>query len=145
MTNGVIKKGKNGEPDRAVMGAGTALQAKILYPGLDILLAQRLAEHGNRLYVFELPPVKREALGCLFLVTFPTKYDYKDPAQVDLIYKNSIELSFIADALGWKDILMPEPGTGLQTGGLAWSHVKQSLSVLDNRFTVVHYMKEDSI
>src|SRR5688572_2369776 len=72
------------------------------------------------------------------LVAFPTKYNYKDPSSTTLIQKSAQQLKILANALGWKNVLLTRPGCGL--GGLNWeSEVKPMISkILDDRFYVIH-------
>lgn len=59
-----------------------------------------------------------------------------DPA---LIAQSCLELVALADAHGWRRVLLPRPGCG--AGGLDWAHdVRPRLcDLLDDRFTVITF------
>lgn len=136
-TNGVTKDA-GGYPriPQAVMGAGLAKQVASRWPALPILLGSRLEEYGNRVYVFTVPPHLREQLGCLYIITFPTKHHWKDNGDMLLLQDSITQLYSISCALGLKSILLPFVGTGL-----ARLDPLQVLTLLennlDNSFTLV--------
>ena len=123
-TNGIIKK--NGE---AVMGAGIALQAKNLYPILPKKLAKRLTSDGNRVFVFH--EVDR------IISTLPTKHDWKDKSDINLIRRSIGELAGLADRNRWNKVVLPRPGCS--NGQLSWLEVRPILvDLLDDRFFVIN-------
>jgi hypothetical protein len=122
-TNGIIKK--NGE---LVMGAGIALQAKQRFPTLPRKLGNAVKVYGNcTLYL----PEER-------LFSFPTKHDWCDPSDINLIASSALQLVQLTNtpALGITQVFLPKPGCA--NGQLSWSKVNAVISgVLDDRFTVV--------
>lgn len=134
-TNGVVKT--NGD---AVMGKGTALEAASRFPGFARLLGERIRKKGNRVHVFE-----KETFGTRFdLVTFPTKHDWHDNADLDLITFSAVQLVELADSKfsDWKAIVMPRVGAG--AGNLKWENVKHRiLGLFDDRFYVVTFDQSD--
>jgi O-acetyl-ADP-ribose deacetylase (regulator of RNase III) len=121
---------------RAHMGAGVAKQAADLWPQLPLLLGERLQESGNKLYIFQVPPILRDALWCTTLVTFPTKNRWRDKSTYNLIGRSAHELAEARIHNGWETILLPRVGAGL--GGLDWTLVEQLLDrYLDEHFTVI--------
>lgn len=98
-TNGFIKT--NG---RAVMGRGVAKEALERYPELDKALGQMLDIHGTKVLV--LAPDNRGSI----LISFPTKYHWREKADLELISKSAGELRSLAlGSPNWVFIL-PRPG-----------------------------------
>lgn len=122
-TNGMIKK--NGH---AVMGRGIALQANNLYH-VSGKLATHLAAHGNvaaNLGVYD----------GIHVLSFPTKNDWRDDSDINLIKRSAEQLMKIADDLNLTTIYLPKPGCA--NGHLDWNDVKPVISeILDDRFIVV--------
>lgn len=127
-TNGSIKKDKHG-----VMGRGVARQAKQYYPGVDELLGAHLEANGNHTGV--LVEGNRQTMT---LVALPVKRTWDAKAEVVLIKRSLDELIALADARGWKTVILPRPGCG--NGRLSWEWVVKPLveSRLDDRFVVVY-------
>jgi len=126
-TNGFIKKdGTN------VMGAGVALQAKDRFPGISKRVGEAIKVYGNHVY-----PITE-----LHIVTFPTKHNWFQKADLTLIARSAVELNAIpAEMFGNRTVYIPRVGCG--NGGLDWAHVQPILSkLLDDRFTVVHFGPE---
>jgi len=122
-TNGIVKN--NGE---LVMGAGIALQAKQRFPKLPRKLAQAVNTYGN--HAFYLPDEN--------LFSFPTKHNWRDPSDIDLIAKSALQLVQLTNTtcLNLTRVFLPKPGCA--NGQLSWSKVSTVISgVLDDRFTVV--------
>lgn len=122
-TNAMIKK-----DGTAVMGRGIALEAATRYLALPRMLAYHLELRGN--------------VPCLFsfyehvLITFPTKWDWRDASDPALIKQSAIKLVELVNEQNYLDeIYMPRVGCG--NGGLDWEDVKPLLEDLDNRFHVV--------
>ena len=126
-TNGVIKK--NG---CAVMGAGIAKECSNLFPSVPRVLGNLMSKHGNR--VMKLGEVN----GRTSLLSFPTKHNWWEIADIDLIEKSCKELVELADKFGYKKILLPRPGCG--NGKLKWNDVKVVLEkYLDDRFYIISF------
>lgn len=130
-TNGTVKK-----DGTAVMGGGSALEAKKRFPGIDTTLGGLITAHGNRCFriVAGEPPVT--------LLTFPTKHAVNNVrADLQLICDSCMQAFAMANKFGWDDILIPRPGCGL--GGLDYeTEVREILSnLLDDRFKIITFAK----
>jgi hypothetical protein len=125
-TNGIVKA--NGE---AVMGAGMAKEAASRFPGLPAELGGRIKKTGNRNYYFTKYGV----------MTFPTKHDWKDPSDIQLITQSAAQLGKDLEVLRTqgRDIryFLPKVGCGL--GGLKWEDVRAAIlpHLDDNMVTFV--------
>lgn len=115
----------------AVMGKGTALQARSKFPELAVLLGQKLKKHGNHVFKFRI--------GNDYIVTFPTKRNWYDrKSDESLIAQSFQELRLMVKAMEWEVVVMPKPGAGV--GGLDWNNLKHYLNLersLDHRFFVI--------
>ena len=121
-TNGFVKKDGS-----CVMGRGCALEAKKKFPGIEFRLGKFLQAHGNR--CFRLAPD---------LATFPTKHNWMEQSDIELIKKSCGEIMAMADKFSWVTIVLPRPGCG--NGGLKWEDVEPIISeLLDDRFTVITF------
>lgn len=112
-TNGDVNK--LGE---AVMGRGTAAQAKEKFPGLPLRFGKQLAERGNRLLFF----------SDLRLIAFPVKHHWREQADLALIRRSAEDLA--AQIKAWpnlqrSEIYLPRPGCG--NGKLDWEDVRDIL------------------
>lgn len=133
---------------RLVMGAGIALEAKQRIKGIDRIWGDQVARHG--LQTFGLMPVHLRPRWDAFAM--PTKYHWREKADLDLIVKSAEELAEIVDEevrMGewyreehpeaptiYPNIWMPRPGCGY--GGLRWEDVKPLLDpILDDRYVAV--------
>lgn len=126
-TNGVLDRS-----DCLVMGAGVALAAKRKFPSLPRIWGDEVRKHGGPILSVTVFPGIPYAV-----VSFPTKYHWRDPSSTELIAKSARLLVKATDAHGWKRILLPRPGC--LNGGLAWPDVREILSpILDDRFTVIN-------
>jgi hypothetical protein len=133
-TNMTVKK--NGE---LVMGAGVAKQFAKRFPSLpkrwgyqtNLILKGKLK---SNLIVTKYPI---ERISTIDLVSFPTKYDWKEKSDIDLIKRSAIQVYMISQVLGWFNVLLPRPGCS--NGGLDWhSEVKPILlEILDERFWII--------
>jgi len=126
-TNGTVKM--NGE---AVMGAGCAKEALERHPWLGQRLAKALEEGGNHVHLFYISPEQGVTMP---LITFPTKKNWWESADLDLITRSVMELDKLAWDHKWEKIVMPRPGIG--NGGLRWEDVLPIVQLLDDRFTIV--------
>jgi len=123
-TNGAIKY--NGEN---VMGAGTALQARGMWPNLPGLVGDAIRLEGNHVYDFQFDNV--------LIITFPVKHTWWQIADIELIKRSADELVTFVDTTVFGQVAMPRPGCG--NGRLRWEDVKPVIeSILDDRFTVVN-------
>ena len=120
-TNGIIKN--NGD---LVMGAGIALQAKQRFPSVPGTLADMVKTHGNRAFYL---PVQN-------LFSFPTKHDWRDKSDINLIAQSCHDIVDITNQMGFKEVYLPRPGCA--NGQLSWDSVRVVIGqILDSRFTVV--------
>lgn len=124
-TNGVYNARSH-----AIMGGGCAREARERYPGMAHVLGKLLRNSGNHVYILHESPEDT-------VVSFPTKYHYREKASLPLIEQSCRELMSLADRHGtWHDILIPRPGCGL--GGLRYEDVRPVLAeVLDDRAVVI--------
>lgn len=120
-TNGIIKK-----DNTLVMGAGIALQAKQRFPKVPGILAELVKVHGNRAFYI---------VTCR-LFSFPTKHDWKDKSDINLIAQSCCDIVDITNKVGFEQVYLPKPGCA--NGQLNWDDVNAVISqILDDRFTVV--------
>lgn len=120
-TNGVVKA--NGE---AVMGRGTALEAKKRFPDLPKRLGHCIEFSGNRPYFFM----------DLRIFTFPTKHDWKNKSDLKLIKESAIVLAEDAQSFPTQIYLLPRPGCS--NGGLKWEDVEPVISFLPDNVIIIH-------
>jgi len=121
-TNGVLRRSGDG-----ICGAGVARQARDRFPGLERALGSHLRSHGNHVGVLIEGPTA--------VVSFPTKEDWRDRSDLDLVLRSCRELVALADERGWGTVALPAPGCGL--GGLSWDRVRDAIApILDDRFIV---------
>lgn len=126
LTNGVVKS-----DGTLTMGAGIALECAQRYPQIPALLGSYVKQHGNR--VFNLG---RDEQTGIRLISFPTKNNWKDPSDIELIKISASQLVELADKYKWSHILLPRPGVG--KGKLKWKDVQNALDeILDDRFFVI--------
>lgn len=104
-TNGVLRK--NGY---AVLGKGQALEAKQLFPGLEKRLGEYLFRYGNRAFYMGVRQLGEHLTS---LITFPTKYHYRDNSNLELITGPARQVKAIADKFQLRKIYMPPVGCGL--------------------------------
>lgn len=134
-TNGMVRK-----DGTAVMGAGIARYARDSFDGFSALLGQLLKKYGNHAYFMgSWLDAHRSAEGLspsVFVVTIPTKRDWRDPSDPELIRRSAAELVRIADKNNLKKVYLPAPGCS--NGGLDYmSQVRPVIeNILDGRFTV---------
>lgn len=133
-TNGIIKPDGN-----AVMGKGIAKEADDLYH-VSAKLGTYIKLYGNRCFDLGLYPAidpvyDRADPGRMFhLISFPTKYNWKNNSDIGLIKESCINFLRICDARGILKCYLPAIGCGC--GGLDFQ--RQVLPVvseiLDSRF-----------
>lgn len=145
-TNGMVKKNGN-----AVMGRGIAKYAEdnlilIKHPGIpkeyqhctcSKILGKLLSAYGNHAYY--LGTWQDMVTNTFFnIITMPTKNDWRNPSDIQLIEQSCKEIVNIADKRPYlKDIFLPAPGCNC--GKLSWEDVYQKISpILDDRFICVH-------
>lgn len=123
-TNGIIKN--NG---KAVMGAGVAKICRDKYKGSDINLANTLKKNGNHVNIFFL----HEGL---FIISFPTKNNWRDKSDIDLIKRSALELEELVNKCKFERVLLPRPGC--TNGKLNWEDVKAVIEpILSDKITII--------
>lgn len=108
-----------------VMGKGIALEAKNRYPNLPIQAGNLVKNAGN--YTFVFPEYK--------LITFPTKNNWRDKSDIDLIQRSIDQLLYVIDnhdELAIDKIYAPLIGCG--NGGLKWEYVSSMISKTYEKF-----------
>lgn len=111
-TNGYIKNNGN-----LVMGKGLALQASERYPELPVKLGTHVNMYGNSVCMF--PNLR--------LFTFPTKHNWIDPADINLIENSAQQLAdHFAEGynLGADLPMIVLPKVGCGNGELKWEEVE---------------------
>lgn len=120
-TNGMLK-----QDGTAVMGAGIAKEAAERFPDLPKRLGENISKYGNRLFIYR----------DMRIITFPTKHDWKDKSDLELIQKSCCELMEVALKFGIERISLPKPGCS--NGGLSWDDVRPVIEpLLTNTVTIV--------
>ena len=126
-TNGILRK--NGD---AICGRGIALTAQQTFPDFEQKLVQLIQSDGN------IPHLVLASKGTA-IVSFPTKYHWKDSSDMKLINKSAELLVKMANEQKWTCVLLPRPGCS--NGGLQWDKVRPVLGqVFDSRFVIVDYV-----
>lgn len=133
-TNSVVKN--NG---CAVMGGGCAAEAKNRWPGCDRQLGNWITIEGNRVGQFSDD-------GKMMFISFPTKYHWKDPSDIELIRKSCNELKGLMDMfpeMKDKPVVIPRPGCGC--GRLKWDDVRVVMQEIltDDRYMIISREGED--
>lgn len=125
-TNGMTSNG------RAIMGKGSAREARDLYRGIDRTLGELIDLYGNHVYL-----IRRTELRNDWIASFPTKHDWRHDADPELIERSAHELKALVDEHQIASVVMPRPGCGY--GHLDWETcIKPRIApILDNRFTVI--------
>lgn len=131
-TNGVVKSNHE-----LVMGAGIAKQFAEMFPNMPSILGRKVKQHGN--YVYHVSTLEvGDANNTTHVLSFPTKHNYKDKSDIELIKRSAIRLVKWANAnsvVNKHSIYIPSPGTGL--GGLSKDEVYSVLNnIFDERFVI---------
>lgn len=139
MTNGMVKTS-----GVAVMGAGIAKQASMRFDGLAQDLGMLLSKYGNQAY--DMGSYKDNISDCwIRIITFPTKYPWRERADLDLIKVSAEQLLDICNQNDITRCYMPCPGCG--KGGLDWKNQVRPLldTILDDRFIIADYNIRDLV
>lgn len=135
-TNAVVGPGQPGRR-KCVMGRGVARQARDLFPGIDATLGHAILLGGNHCHALGQYAVSLDQPP-FWLVSFPVKDAWWEPAYLELITRSAFELRVLANTHGWRHVVLPRAGCG--NGGLRWDSVRPILTgVLNERFTVLDY------
>ena len=121
-TNGALRRNGN-----AIMGKGIALEARRRCPHIEATLGSFINRYGN--HVFHLG---------YNLISFPTKYHWKQDSDIILIKRSAQELVILLKDNPAKRILLTRPGCG--NGNLQWDTVKPVIQdiLVDDKFIVVN-------
>lgn len=130
-SNGITKK-----DGTLVMGAGVAKQFRDCFVGIDQRAGTLVKQYGNICQIVQSTYIGGTPLNIL---TFPTKYHWKDPSSLKLIEQSAFELIKLTNQYGWKLVFLPAPGVGL--GGLDFNkEVKPMLEkIFDQRFVITFW------
>lgn len=129
-TNGIVKR-----DGMAVMGAGIAKQANQSFDKLALKLGYYLTKYGNR--VFDMGVYKNTRTGIMTrIITFPTKYDWRNDSDIELIKTSALQLVELCDKRNITTCYLPCPGCS--NGGLDWERQVRPLlePILDDRFVI---------
>lgn len=125
-SNGIVKQ--NGQ---LVMGAGIAAAFALKWPELPRIFGNMVKAGGNRVY-----PAK---MGNTNIVSFPTKHDWKSPADLLLIVESAKQLALLSIEMDWKNVATVRPGCS--NGQQSWSTVGPLLeTVWDSDSTKYHIL-----
>jgi len=123
---------------KAVMGAGMAKDAKSRFHGIDEDLGALIRDKGSVVF-----PIRNEKFSIgknykeIEIVCFPTKYEWWEQSNIQLIEDSLKKLIDLVNERKWKKIILPRPGVG--AGKLDWENKVKPLleKYLDERFLVV--------
>ena len=128
-TNGFVKK--NGE---CVMGRGIAKQANNKFPGFAKKLGTAIKNYGNKVFIWDEEN----------LITFPTKHNWWEKSDLNLIWQSSIQLAEYFEE-GYQlnadlpNIYMPKPGCS--NGKLDWNDVEPIINQnLNHLVTIIDFI-----
>lgn len=128
-SNGIIKR-----DGRLVMGAGVAKQFRDTFHDLDQQAGTAVKQYGH------ICQVVRQTIylgNSLNIVSFPTKYNWKNKSDIKLIERSAIQLVELTDRLIWKKIYLPFPG--INNGGLDKEFVTNAINkIFDDRFIICY-------
>jgi hypothetical protein len=121
-TNGALRRNGN-----AIMGKGIALEARRRYHAVEAILGSYINRYGNHVF----------SLG-YDLISFPTKYHWKQDSDIQLIKRSAQELVMLLKDSPAKRVLLTRPGCG--NGNLKWPDVNVVIQdiLADNKFVVVY-------
>lgn len=123
-TNGMLRR--NGH---AIMGAGVAKACAQRIPQAEALLGPQIRRLGN--HVHYIAPFNGKPV-----YSFPTKHDWRDNSDIELIKQSARELMAIVEKNQLQRVLLPKPGCA--NGGLNWNDVQQALlPIVDHRIIFV--------
>ena len=129
-SNGVVKK--NGE---LVMGAGIAKAFKERWANLPKWYGGHVKAHGNCVRGFHIP-MDGTMSHHVWVFSYPTKHDWREMSNLDLIIQSAHQLVELVNIQGLKHVYLTRPGCG--HGGLSWDTVRPLIGpILNDRFTVL--------
>lgn len=134
-TNTMLRSSGSG-----IMGAGIAKQAAGLCPEAEACLGELIRSNGA--CVGEIGELRSESGHAIKLLAFPTKHDWRDKSDIELIRQSAWQLHlWSCQHPTVKYILLPPVGCGL--GGLDWeSDVEPVVSAfLKGRKFITYFRK----
>lgn len=151
-TNGIV-----GSDEKNVMGMGVAGIAASKWPDIRKNVGKIITNLGNVPGIIGIIDekdqfvnpnrkiVESEEYKCL-IFSYPTKEDYRDNSDIELIIKSAYKMVSFADKFNLSKVMLPVVGCGVSTGRLNWEQdVKPKIKeILDDRFYIVE-LKETNI
>jgi hypothetical protein len=121
-TNGALRRNGN-----AIMGKGVALETRKRYHDIEAILGSFINKYGNHVF----------CLG-YNLISFPTKYHWKQDSDIELIKRSAQELVTLLKNNPARRVLLTRPGCG--SGNLKWSEIKIVIQdiLADNKFIIAY-------
>lgn len=123
-TNGMLRTNGNG-----IMGAGVARAGRNHIPNAEQQLGRVITQNGHITQVFS-------TFADRPVISFPTKFDWRDKSDIELIKKSCRELMRVIKHHNLKRVLLPRPGCA--NGGLNWDDVRPEIAqILDERVVII--------
>lgn len=131
-TNGMLRNNGAG-----IMGKGIALETKKRFSCIEKQLGLHIRELGNTPFITYAMSDQTNTYGMYTnVITFPTKNDWRDKSDINLIKESARLVKEIVNHNGITTCYLPLVGCGC--GGLKWDYVQSELEkILDDRFIVV--------
>jgi len=124
-TNGFVK-----HDGTAVMGRGSALEAKKRFPFLPQALGDSIKKYGNIVRMLQTSEDGTEGL-----VVFPVKHNWWEMGNLQLIQKSALELNGLAVNAYDHVFILGRPGCN--NGRLDWKDVKPLIEFLPDNVHVI--------
>jgi len=122
-TNGVVKTDGLG-----VMGAGVAKDFVMRFPTIDHILGQKIKMHGNIPHILGNYKIPLEIRHDITIISFPTKNDWRDMSDINLIEESARRLAVMIDEDAYlQSGIVLLPMAGCHNGGLNWEDVEPVL------------------
>jgi hypothetical protein len=120
---------------RIVCGKGVAGEAAKRWSDFELLLGEKSSMYGE-LSLHRPHIVLKE--GRTNIVSLPTKYDWRNPSDLELIRHSIIHVTMLSVLNNWKRVCIPRPGC--ENGGLDWDNqVKPAIAQFldaEDRFVI---------
>jgi hypothetical protein len=124
-TNGFVKK-----DGTAVMGRGSALEAKQRWPWFPKALGESIRKNGNVVRIFHTSGDETEGI-----IVFPVKHNWWEMGSLELIQKSAKDLEALA--IGASDHIFILGRPGCNNGRLEWKDVKPLIEFLPDNVHVI--------
>ena len=131
-TNGIVKS-----DGMAVMGAGIAKECARLFPDIPIELGKKINAYGSKVYNLGIHTYSAGGRTVRYsVISFPTKYHWKDRSDIDLIRESCLQLVELTDMYEFDKVWLPAPGCN--NGKLNWERDVRPVvePLLDGRFII---------